>query len=105
MPGVTAWHFSLNSGECLKYFFCLCASVLLLACSGQSERDAIHITGSIMGTGYSVTVIEPVGRPFDKNVLAQGIAQELAHIDALMSTYKPDSEVSRLSNGSPYRHI
>lgn len=81
----------------MKYLLLLCASVLLLACSSQADREAAQISGEIMGTRYAVTVVQSPDSQLDIPALSRGIQEQLAHIDALMSTYKPDSEVSRLS--------
>ena len=81
----------------MKYLLLLCASVLLLACSSQADREAAQISGEIMGTRYAVTVVQSPASQLDIAALSRGIQEQLAHIDALMSTYKPDSEVSRLS--------
>ena len=50
-----------------------------------------------MGTQYHVKVALPPERETDLPALKDGILQTLREIDGLMSTYKPDSELSRFN--------
>jgi thiamine biosynthesis lipoprotein len=53
-------------------------------------------SGSTMGTEYTVKVVRPPGS-VDLETLEEGIRRKLARVDDLMSTYKSDSEISRLN--------
>jgi len=49
-----------------------------------------------MGTSWHVTYVAAPGLP-DADALSSGIAAQLAAVDTSMSTYRPDSELSRVS--------
>lgn len=77
-------------------------SMLALAACSESERpleSPVTLQGEIFGTFYQVTVADPLtqGEALD---LEKGIVAELDAIDASMSTWKEDSELSRF-NRSP----
>ncbi|MFT4799739.1 MAG: thiamine biosynthesis lipoprotein [Candidatus Azotimanducaceae bacterium] len=65
-------------------------SLLLSACD---PAQPILLTGNTMGTTYSVKVIDAV----DAEQLAEQIETRLLEINQLMSTYLPDSEISRIN--------
>jgi thiamine biosynthesis lipoprotein len=69
----------------------------LVACSADSRQARLTtLTGSTMGTTYSVKITDlPPGCNPDS--LQAGIERILTVIDAQMSTYNPDSEVSRFN--------
>jgi thiamine biosynthesis lipoprotein len=73
-----------------RLLFCCSLLILVTAC-GPSEP--ILISGSTMGTTYSVKVIDEV----DRDQLAAAIEARLVGINDLMSTYIPTSEISRLN--------
>lgn len=70
--------------------------LLLAACfasvSCQQPR-LTTITGNTMGTTYSVKVVDRV----DKQLLEKQIETRLIEVNQLMSTYIPDSELSRIN--------
>ena len=80
-----------------KRFFCLgtgCLALLLMlaGCPGQRE---IKFSGKTMGTTYHITIVGSyfaTAAPLQKAVDAQ-----LEAINASMSTYRPDSEISRFN--------
>ena len=58
-----------------------------------------------MGTRYAVKFVQPEGFPLDRTDLQRRIEDRLRAINASMSTYLPDSEISRLNDfpaGEPY---
>lgn len=71
--------------------FCL----VMVACS-SSEPDVFEFNGSTMGTTWSVRMTE-----LPENLLPQQVADriqaELDAVDQAMSTYKPESELSRFN--------
>ena len=65
---------------------------LFLGCGGQRE---IRIAGRTMGTTYHVTIIG--GYFTSVGQLRQAIDERLEAINASMSTYRPESEISRFN--------
>ena len=63
-----------------------------------ADQKAIisEITGPIMGTSYHIKVVLTPGKHSLDN-LSKGVSKTLKRIDLLMSTYKPDSEISRFN--------
>ncbi|MCC9631192.1 FAD:protein FMN transferase [Blastopirellula sp. JC732] len=72
------------------------AAVLLLAVGCLQPPAPIEVTGRTMGTTYSVKFIPP-DRDFDAKPLQQEIDKRLVEINQQMSTYIPDSELSRFN--------
>ncbi len=68
------------------------AMALLLGCSGKRE---LRISGRTMGTTYNVTVIG--GYLTSVAQLQKAIDARLEAINASMSTYRPESEISRFN--------
>lgn len=69
--------------------------VLLLLVAGCSGNREIKLAGKTMGTTYHITV---VGGYFSAVApLQKAIDERLAAINASMSTFQPDSEISRFS--------
>ena len=84
-----------------------CISILVtifagLAIVSVTKNDTVHYQGDTMGTNYRVTVVVPVykalTRDFREKLLKKTIDEELARVNALMSTYDPNSELSRLNS-------
>lgn len=78
--------------------------VLLLILTSCLDRREIRLTGRTMGTAYHITVI---GGYFTAAApLQKAIDARLAAIETSMSTYRPDSEISRFnqikSSGQPF---
>lgn len=81
------------------YYLFLIALLLLspAACQQAPPTVATHIFGETMGTTWSVSMFpNPAGA--DNSLLKQQLQQRLDHINALMSTYDPASEISRFNN-------
>ena len=78
----------------------LLACILQAACSTQeTEQSRVEsIAGSTMGTTWSLSWIAP-GKPDDVNasIIQLAIETELARINGLMSTWDPQSELSRFN--------
>jgi thiamine biosynthesis lipoprotein len=68
----------------------------LAGCSFQEEEKVWEISGGIFGTTYHINVVLPEDRE-RLQTLAQGIQKELEAVDASMSTWKQDSELSLLN--------
>jgi FAD:protein FMN transferase len=69
--------------------------LLVGGCRQQQSDDRLMLSGETMGTTWSV-VLRPA-TAVDTAELKQQLQDLLDHINALMSTYDPDSEVSRFN--------
>ena len=66
---------------------------------GTSEPGiaaSLTFSGPTMGTTYKVTVVAPLSATDQQNIEAL-IASELAEVDRQMSTWRPDSEITRFN--------
>lgn len=72
--------------------------IALTACSEQQRQ--LKLSGPTMGTSWHVTAVVPAGLAIDDTSLLQGIESRLEAVNASMSTYRPESEISRF-NDSP----
>lgn len=70
----------------------------LIACDGGGRREA-ELTGATMGTSYSVK-IPRLPKGVERETLEWDIAAILESVNARMSTYRPDSELSRFNAGA-----
>ena len=80
--------------------WCAAAIIAVAGCRFSPSLQTLSISGPTMGTSYSVKVAHPP-RGVDEQALKEEIDAALDRIDALMSTYKPDSELSRLNRSKP----
>lgn len=69
-------------------------SLSLAACKGGA--DILELSGSTMGTGYSVTAVDH-DRRVDKAALQKAIGNSLESVNATLSNWDPTSEVSRFN--------
>ncbi|MGC3871963.1 FAD:protein FMN transferase [Halomonas sp. GXIMD04776] len=86
----------------LALLLVMLSSILLAGCDSGPEEHRFQ--GPIFGTGYHVTAYADLEED-DVAKLESGILAELERIDALMSTYRDDSELShfnRLPVGVPF---
>ena len=89
-------HFRNHRSQILCVTLCI-SLCTLISCGGPEDVPAPETTlikGSTMGTYYRVTVADPIE---DEESLRKGIEATLDRIDRLMSTYREDSELSRLN--------
>ena len=75
--------------------FVLMALVLLTRPALCAERTEVKLAGRTMGTTYHITVVAE-GRT-DPAVLQSDVDTLLEGVNASMSTYRPDSEISRFN--------
>ena len=75
----------------------LVAALLVAACS-QQPRVA-RLSGASMGTTWNVTVVAPGA--ISDDALRTLVQVELDAVEHSMSTWKPDSELSRLNRSAP----
>ncbi|MBW7470302.1 FAD:protein FMN transferase [Marinobacter sp. F4218] len=73
------------------------AAAALAGCSFEPEEKVWEISGPIFGTSYHINVVltEDQSR---LETLAAGIETELEKVDASMSTWRPDSELSKFNS-------
>lgn len=73
------------------------ALVFVLAIlAGCSQPEDWVIQGSAMGTTYTIRISHPPG-DLTRDELATLLAAEIERVEALMSTYRPESELSRFN--------
>jgi thiamine biosynthesis lipoprotein len=74
-------------------------SLFLLFVISCSQKQAVEIpmTGKTMGTTYSIKVVQAADEQIDIAALQAEIDDALIQVNALMSTYDPDSELSQLN--------
>ena len=77
-----------------RWFLALAVLLLMIACSFGDERTVVYLSGQTMGTAYNITAI---GVDMDQDALAAAVEERLAAVNASMSNWDPDSEVSRFS--------
>jgi thiamine biosynthesis lipoprotein len=65
-------------------------------CGRDSGHPVLSLRGETMGTTYSVQIVPPVDG-LDPESLAAQIDATLEQVNARMSTYRPDSELSRFN--------
>lgn len=70
--------------------------VTLAACSPRTDEKIWQLTGEAFGTGYHISVVLSEDEPRLQG-LTQGIETVLESVDASMSTWRPDSELSRFN--------
>lgn len=75
-------------------------SVVVAGCGDAPTNLATHeLAGATMGTTYNVKLLDPAGE-FATESMKETIEAMLADLDESMSTYRPDSELSRLNASS-----
>ncbi len=69
-------------------------AALVSGCLFDKEPDVVRLSGETMGTTFNVTAI---GDDLDEAVLAVAVEETLAAVNAKMSNWDPNSEVSTFS--------
>jgi FAD:protein FMN transferase len=77
--------------------FLALALAALAGCSFEPEQKVWEISGPVFGTRYHVNVVMENDQARLES-LASGIKQVLEDVDASMSTWRPDSELSRFNS-------
>ncbi len=80
--------------------------IMLLSAMGcaASEPREHHFSGPTMGTWYNVKVIGTLSKE-ERSAITEAIQDALEEVNALMSTYREDSELSKLNRhpaGEPF---
>jgi thiamine biosynthesis lipoprotein len=82
-----------------RYLFLVFVIVYLAACS-QEPRE-LRFGGEVMGTSYSIKVVEGGALDFNDDRLLdrtqRSVADVLDRVDRALSTYKPESELMRFN--------
>ena len=96
-----------NSSKALLLLVLLSKVLLLAACSQPAEpptaavvepqQQLVRLQGQIFGTTWLVSYVEPEPAALSGEQLKNAISSRLSDIDALMSTWKTDSELSLLN--------
>jgi thiamine biosynthesis lipoprotein len=74
---------------------------VLLVLAGCAQEPLLHkLSGPTMGTTWNVTVSVPPTLSLSRDAMVEGIETQLEAVNASMSTYREDSEISRF-NRSP----
>ncbi len=71
--------------------------ILTSGCQQEKTTDLLRISGQTMGTTWSVAML-PSSDGTDVAALKQRLQKRLDQINSLMSTYDPESELSRFNN-------
>ncbi len=79
------------------FFVVALAVVTAIAGCARRQTETWHFEGSALGTTYSVKVIPGRGSSPQREELARVITAELEGVNARMSTYLEDSELSRFN--------
>ncbi|MFT5712367.1 MAG: thiamine biosynthesis lipoprotein [Glaciecola sp.] len=85
--------------------FSLLFLLLFIVSCAPNQPAEISISGQTMGTTYSIKVVQRSDIPIDAKALKGQVDEALIQVNALMSTYDPDSELSRLNKtaaGTPF---
>lgn len=62
----------------------------------ETGTATVHLSGPTMGTTWNVTVVANLSDA-EQTAVVDAIARELAEVDIQMSTWRPDSEISRFN--------
>lgn len=83
-----------HSNRWLFFFLGACFLALLTGCGQRDEL--LQLSGQTMGTSWNVSIVPTGDAPGQDDLLA-GIESILEQINASMSTYRADSEISRFN--------
>ncbi|WP_170330355.1 FAD:protein FMN transferase [Ruegeria arenilitoris] len=72
----------------------LAFATLLSGCLFDKEPEVVRLSGETMGTTFNITAI---GENLDEDALASAVQETLAEVNAKMSNWDPNSEVSTFS--------
>ena len=88
-----------SAPSCLLALVLACPLLGIAACRSPEHRRVVEFSGPTMGTTWSVKVVTGPGglRGDERGVIDRQIRDVLARINMLMSTWAPDSELSRFN--------
>ena len=79
----------------MRWVLALLLMLSVAACLPGEERDVLRLSGQTMGTQYHIIAI---GDALDADALEEKLVRVLADVDARMSNWNPESEISRFSD-------
>ncbi|MCC8992564.1 MAG: FAD:protein FMN transferase [Candidatus Contendobacter sp.] len=77
----------------------LLAALILSGCEPPAPDPTVHISGSTMGTSYDLKLVPAPGQMVSTDLKTR-VEALLAGINKVMSTYDPNSELSRFNQNS-----
>lgn len=80
----------------IKHFTLLAVFLLVASCAEQTPAE-LSISGQTMGTTYTVKIVPGDEQSIDLAQLKMRIDEALIEVNHLMSTYDPNSELSRFN--------
>jgi thiamine biosynthesis lipoprotein len=95
------------SAKMLKaIWLALIGLAFLVSCTQQQDAEIqpVLLQGNTMGTTFSIKLF-PSTEQLNKTNLYQMVTDELEHVNQLMSTYIPDSELSRLNQAKQVKRL
>ena len=97
---------ALPMASTLQLFFLLFLCLSFLTACGtdtppKQKTELNSFSGQVMGTWYHVKYLPSADSPLSNKEIEGQLHDRLSHVDQLMSTYKPDSEVSRFNASLP----
>lgn len=93
-----SWPTGPNASRRARSLAGLALAGLVALTAACSQPDEWVIQGSAMGTTYSIRVPHPPAG-LTREELGEQVAAEIERVEALMSTYRPESELSRFNHG------
>ncbi|UWR05241.1 FAD:protein FMN transferase (plasmid) [Ruegeria conchae] len=79
----------------MRPLIALASLLFVSACLFDKEPDVVRLSGETMGTTFNITAI---GDDLDEAALGQAVQETLAQVNAKMSNWDPNSEVSTFSS-------
>ncbi|MCC9004136.1 MAG: FAD:protein FMN transferase, partial [Candidatus Competibacter sp.] len=83
-----------------RFLVSLLACLLLAACEQAPPDSTVGVTGSTMGTSYELKLVPKPEQTIPTAAIKTQADNLLARINKQMSTYDPDSELSRFNHSS-----
>ena len=81
----------------LPLFLVVLVVLTVMRLSERSTGAVVEFRGPTMGTSYSVKVVAEGISGAERDALASMVEKRLSHVNRLMSTYDPESELSRFN--------
>ena len=79
-----------------KLFSCFVLLLFLICCDSDHTKENKKINGFALGTSYSISYAD---LSLNENILEKEVDSIIQIINSSMSTYLPDSDISRINNG------
>jgi FAD:protein FMN transferase len=93
----------MRSNKALASAALLWAMTLPLVCAQNEATPLIHKTKHSMGTVFEIAVYDP--QPERASAAIDKAFAEIVRLDAMMSNFKPESELSRLNRDGHFRAV